>query len=111
MKKINFSLVEKKLIRLVILFVLVQILIVFILAHLLISGRQIGVNDTKQVDISVEDVRCVRAFGENCLFIVSDSTEYLFKSRSTPNEYSVSELLESISKGDKLFLISLLTQA
>lgn len=104
MKKTKLSLADKKLLRTVILFALTQILIIFTLIYMLIVSQQISVNDTKQIDIIVDDVYYVRVPSENWLYVVSDSTKYLFKSRSTFEEYSVSELYESISKDDKLSL-------
>ncbi len=105
MKKTSYSLVEKKLFRAVILLALIQLVIIFIFVHVLINSKQINVNDTKQIDITVDDVYYFRVPRENWLFVVSDSTKYLFKGRPTLEEHSVSELYESISEGDKLFLM------
>jgi len=105
MKKTKFSLAEKKLIRIVIVPALIQLVIIFIFAHMLIGSQQINVNDTKQIDITVDDIYYFRVLRENWLFVVSDSTKYLFKSRSTFEEYSVNELYESISEGAELSLM------
>ncbi len=102
--KNKFYLVEKKLLRTVIALVLIQLLIIFTFIHMLICSQLIGVNDTKQIEITVDDIYCVRVPREDWLFVVSDSTKYLFKSRPTFEERSVNELYESISKGDKLSL-------
>ena len=104
MKKTKFSLLEKKILLVVIVLTLIQLVIVFAFVYMLIGSQQINVNDTKQIDIIVDDIYCVRIAREYCLFVVSDSTKYLFKSRSTFEEYSVAELYNSISEGDKLSL-------
>ena len=72
---------------------------------MLIESQQISVNDTIQIDIAVDDTYYFRVPREDWLFVVSDSTRYLFKGRSTPEEYSVDELYESIVKGSKLSLM------
>ena len=102
--KYKLSLAEKKLIRIGIGLVLIQLAIIFIFAYMLIGSQQINVNDTKQIDITVDDIYYSRVPRENWLFVVSDSTEYLFTSRSTFEEYSVSELYETIAEGSKLSL-------
>ena len=69
-----------------------------------ICSQPISVNDTKQIEITVDDIFFVRVPRENWLVVVSDSTKYLFKSRLTFEECSVDELYESISEGNKLSL-------
>lgn len=103
MKK-KFSLVEKKLLRTVIALVLIQLLFVFTSIYALICSKPISENDTKQIEIIVDDMYFVRVPRENWLVVVSDSTKYLFKSRLTFYECSVDELYESISEGNKLSL-------
>ena len=88
----------------VIVLVLIQIVIIFTFVHMLIGSQQTNVSYTKQIDIIVDDIYYFRVPRENWLFVVSDSTRYLFMSRSTFEEYSVNELYESISKGNKLSL-------
>ncbi|MBO5906559.1 MAG: hypothetical protein J6Q85_00200 [Clostridia bacterium] len=105
MKRTSYSLVEKKLFRAVILLALIQLVIIFIFVYILIDSKQINVNDTKQIEITVDDVCCFRVARENWLFVSSGTTKYLFKGRPTLEEHSVSELYESISEGDKLFLM------
>ena len=105
MKRKKFSLSEKKLVRTVIVFFIIQLFIIFTFIYTLIGSQQISVNDTKQIDITVDDIYCVRVSRENWLFVVSNSTKYLFKSRSTFEEFSVSELYEVVSEGDKLSLM------
>ena len=105
MKKNKFSLAEKKLIRTVIVLALIQFAIIFIFARMLIGSRQINANDTKQIDIIVDDIYYFRVPRENWLVVVSDSTKYLLKGRSTSEEYSVNELYESIIEGTKLSLM------
>ncbi len=100
----RFSLVEKKLLRTVIALVLIQLLFIFSSIHMFICSQPISVNDTKQIEITVDDIYFVRVPRENWLVVVSDSTKYLFKSRLTFEECSVDELYESISEGNKLSL-------
>lgn len=105
MKSTRFSLPEKKLLRMVIVLFLIQLAIFFAFVSMFSDSQQINVKDTKQIDIIVDDVYYFRVPREDWLFVVSDSTEYLFKSRSTFGEYSVSRLYESIHEGDKLSLM------
>lgn len=105
MKNSSFSLIERKLIRITIVLALIQLVITLTFVHVFRSNQQINVNDTKQIDIVVDDVYHFRVSKENCLCVVSSSAKYVFKSRSTFEEYSVEELYESIHKGDKLSLI------
>ena len=104
MKKKKFSLIERKTLRMIVLSSLIQLIIFLLFLCLLISSQQIDVNDTKQIDIIVDDIYYSRVSREYWLFIVSDSTKYLFKGRPTFEEYSVDELYESISRGSKLSL-------
>lgn len=103
-KKIKFSLAEKKLTRMVIVLTFIQLVIIFFFIYMLIGSQQINVNDTRQIDITVDDIYCFRVSRSNWLLVVSNSTEYLFTSRSTFEEYSVSELYETIAEGSKLSL-------
>ena len=56
MKKIKFSSLEKKLLRMVIVLVLIQIVIIFTFVHMLIGSQQTNVSYTKQIDIIVDDI-------------------------------------------------------
>ncbi|MBQ8880514.1 MAG: hypothetical protein IJY69_06725 [Clostridia bacterium] len=108
MKKIKVSLVEKtKIFRMVTIFALVQLIIGIIFVNMLIGSQKINENDTKQIDITVDDMYKFRVPMAKTywLVIVSDSSQYLFHSRSTLKEYSVSELNEAISIGSKLSLM------
>ena len=98
MKKSKFTLM-------VITLGLIQLVIIFFFAHMLMASQQIDVADIKEIDITVDDIYYSRVSRENWLFVVSDSTKYLFKGRSTLEEYSVSELYESITEGTKLSLM------
>lgn len=104
MKKNKFSLSEKKSFRIVIVLALLQLAIVFAFVHLLTACQQIHENDTKQIDITVDDAYYIRVPREDWLIVVSDSTKYLFKGRSTLEEYSTSELYKHISDSTKLSL-------
>lgn len=105
MKKIKFSLSEKKLIFTILLFVFVQLLIAFSFTRLYTDSQQINENDIKQIDIIVDDYYRYRVLKEEKLVIVADGNEYLFNSHSTFSEYSVYELYNSISEGSSLSLI------
>ena len=104
MKNIKFSAVEKKLFRMVIVLAIIQVVIIFTFVHVLIGSQQINLNDTEQIDIIVDDIYYFRVPREKWLFVVSNSTEYLFMGRPTFEEYSVDELYNSISEGNRLSL-------
>lgn len=105
MKKTKFSLVEKKLFRTILSFTLIQILIILIFVNALNSSYPININDTKQIDITVDDLYINRVFKSNYLIVVSELTKYEFTPRSTFKEYSVSKLHKTIFLGDSLSLI------
>ena len=104
MRRISISIAEKKLLHAAILFALINLLVVFLSLCLLRGTQQINLSDTKQIEIIVDDMYVIRVPREYWLIVVADSTEYLFMSRSTIKEYSVGELEQSISIGDKLLL-------
>ncbi len=105
MKKIKYSVVEKKLIRNVFISVLIQVLIIVSFVRLFNASQPIDINDTAQTEITVDDIYTIRVLRENLLFVVADSTYYLFTSRATFKDFSVHELYNSISEGDHLSLI------
>ena len=105
MKKSKLSLVETKSIRVMLLLVIIQFLIAILFVLFVRGSRQINMNDTKQIDITVDDIYIIRVAREDQLVVVADSTEYLFEGRSTFEDHSVHELYDSISKGDNLSLI------
>ena len=104
MKKVMFSIVEKRLIRSILILELVQILILIAFIRMFNIGQPISTNDTKQSDIIVEDIYLISTSKELWLVIIADSEKYVFESHSTFDTYSLEELNESISKGDKLSL-------
>ena len=105
MKKIKLSLAEKKLLKTVIALILIQFAIVLILTPSM-NPKPIGVEDTKQIDITVDDIYYFNFSKRGSWFVVvSDSTMYRFPSRTTFEEYSVGKLYRSIHKGDKLSLM------
>lgn len=99
-----FSIVEKRLIRSILILGLVQILIIFAFIRMYNIGQPISIHDTKQTDIIVEDIYPISTRKEQWLVIIFDSEKYLFESHSTFDTYSLEELNKSISKGDKLSL-------
>ena len=104
MKKVMFSIVEKRLIRTMLILGLVQILIMFTFIRMFNIGQPISTHDTKQTDIIVEDIYLISTRKEQWLVIIADSEKYLFESHSIFDTYPLEELNKSISKGDKLSL-------
>lgn len=104
MKKVMFSIVEKRLIRTMLILGFVQILIMFTFIRMFNIGQPISTHDTKQTDIIVEDIYLISTIREQWLVIVADSEKYLFESHSIFDTYSVEELNKSIFKGDNLSL-------
>jgi len=105
MKKIKFSVVEKKILRGLCIFVLIQLLIVVEFVYLFNSSGQIDIKDTKQVNVTVDSLRYFEGISKHSaghIVIVSGSTKYYFMNRSTSDEYSVSKLCKALSKGDTL---------
>lgn len=105
MKKVVFSIVEKRFIRSMFILCFVQILIIFTFIRMFNIGQPIGTHDTKQTDIIVEDIYLISTPKELWLVIIADSEKYLFESHSIFDKYSLEELNKLISKGDKLSLM------
>ena len=109
MKKIKYSVVEKKLIRNVFISVLIQVLIIAMFFMAFNTNHPIDITDTKQAEITVDDTYCRftgRRLTTTWLVISENSTEFIFSGDEpfSGYEYSVSELHESISVGDRLSL-------
>lgn len=104
MKKIKLSLTEKKLLRTLLAFVLVQILIVIAFVRLFGGSQPVALHDTKQIDIIVEDIFAANVLREDRLVISADSEKYVLSNHSRREKYSVNELYKSISEGDSLTL-------
>ena len=109
MKKIKYSVVEKKLIRNVFISVLIQVLIIAMFFMAFNTNHPIDITDTKQAEITVDDTYCRftgRRLTTTWLVISENSTEFIFSGDEpfSEYEYSVSELHESISVGDRLSL-------
>lgn len=107
MRKIKFSLEEKKTVRAIVVFVLIQFLIILVFVRALNMSRPIKAKDTKQIDITVEDTYCIRLgrrYSENLFVVVADSKKYWFEYHRSFDKYSVDQLYQSISEGDKLHL-------
>lgn len=108
MKKIKYSVVEKKLIRNVFISVLIQVLIIAMFFMAFNTNHPIDITDTKQTEITVDDIYYRITSGRHSttywLIISENSTEYIFSSLKPSAEYSVNELYESISVGDRLSL-------
>lgn len=84
---------------------LVQLLIVFFFAYCIIDSQPIDISDTKQIDITVDDMYKIHRHRGTWVAVVADSTEYIFQTGVLSEEYSTSKLYQTISKGDNLSLI------
>ncbi len=104
-KKLRFSVVEKKTLRTLIVFVVIQLVIIFVFVRLFRSSQQINIEDVKQIDITVDDTYRFWTRHDSWLIVLSDSTDYLFASPPTDEESSLHEIYKSIHKGDKLSLM------
>lgn len=104
MKKIKFSLAEKRLFRILIVLAFIQLVIIFTFVYMLSESQLVDINETKQINITVDDIYYYRKATENQLIIAADSEDYLFTGRSTSKECSVHDIYESISIGDRLSL-------
>jgi hypothetical protein len=102
MKKTKLSIVEKKVLRILAAFLIIQFGIVLLIC----MGKPVAIENTKQVDIIVEDFHVVGTYNARHhgreLIIESDSTEYRFGDRATLKEYSVLQISQTISVGDRL---------
>ena len=104
-KKLRFSVVEKKTLRMLIVFVVIQLVIIFISVSFFRDSQPTSIEDVKRVDIVVDDAYCLPVMRENRLYVVSDSITYVFTSRPGAKEYSVSQIYKSIHEGDRLSLM------
>ena len=96
------TILNKKLLSATLVLILLQAIIVFAFVRLLIGSQKIDISETKQVNVTVGDVYYSRVPRENRLVIVADGVKYLFQGRPTVDEYSVYELYNAISIGDRL---------
>ena len=102
--QMKFSLMEKKLLRTVTAFALIQLSIVFIFVRMFIVVQPVSISDIKEIDIIVEDVYCLSSLKQKWLVVIADSGKYIFEN-GTFAECSISELYKFIHKGDKLSLM------
>ena len=105
MKKFKLSVVEKRLIRCIFVFILIQVFIVLLFLRLFGNGQPVKIEETKQADIIVEDIYLVSFPKDHWLVILADSGKYKFDNHPMFDKYSLEELKEFISKGDKLKLM------
>ncbi len=99
-----FSIVEKKVIRSMLILCFVQILIVVAFIRIFNVGQPISTHDTKQTDIIVEDIHLISTRRDAWLVIIAGSEKYLFERHSSFDTYPWEQLNKSISKGDKISL-------
>lgn len=95
----------KRIILKLIVFLVVQLIIVLLFLRGLSESKSVTINDTKQVEIKVDNVFYFRGISEYKLIIYSNTEKYLFDSRSNTEDYSIHELKEAISTGDKLSIV------
>lgn len=109
MKKIKYSVVEKKLIRNVFISVLIQVCIIVMFFMAFNTSHPIDITDTKQAEITVDDTYCRftgRRLTTAWLVISENSTEFIFSGDEpfSGYKYPVEELNELISVGDRISL-------
>ena len=106
MGKKKLSLYEKKQCRNVVVLALMQLVIILLFVTAFGECRQIDAKDTKQIEITVDDVYKSNGWNHSTwLIVISDTSEYLFAPRSTSKEYSPAQMYKLISKGSKLSLM------
>lgn len=86
-------------------FVVIQIIMVAVFLSVLKESKPIELQQTKQTDITVEEVYYYRNISEYRLTVCANSEKYVFTSRGNIQDYSVSKLSDIISVGDKLSII------
>lgn len=86
-------------------FLFIEFCIILAFVRLWTGSQPIKISNTKEIDIIVENVFTIRVLNDRWLIVTADSTQFVFYGWSTRKEYSVSELSNAISKGDKLSLI------
>lgn len=87
-------------------FVLIQVALVLIFGWILYDVRPINLDETKSLELIVENKEYKRVFNEYRLSIYSDSKEYIFASISRYSGYTKKELYEEINVGDKLSIMT-----
>ena len=93
---------EKKLIKTVLIFILVQTAIVWIIACTVHNSRHIDIKDTKQIEITVDDAWYISGHRSSKFVVSSNSVKYYFDKNNSDINYSHYELHKSISVGDRL---------
>lgn len=105
-KKIKFSIQEKQILKIGLVFFFLQIFLISFCGYNFINSLSVDSSEFKQVDIIVEDTTYFRFLKSHWLVVYSDSSEFFFSSGYTKNkEYSVSRINKSISTGDRLSLM------
>ena len=93
---------EKKLIKTVLIFVLVQIIIALLIVKAYHDSQPINIKDTKQIDIIVDDTYYLSYVKHSSFHIYSDNVKYSFENQNTAINYSSNKLDKTISAGDRL---------
>lgn len=102
MKKIKFSVIEKRLIGILVLFLLIQFFIIHMIVYYVKNSGPVNVNDTIEVDITIENIYTVKS-GKGSHYLVISSNSQFYKYRSNRSfDYTVSELYDSLSVGDRI---------
>jgi hypothetical protein len=111
MKKFKLSVIEKQVIRSLIIILVVQFMVIQFFVNGYKNSFPVDVNDTKYVDITVSDV--LKVTGRHNSFIAvnvysyldgSDYTKFVFYQSYSPNEYRLSELYEELFPGNVISL-------
>lgn len=105
MKKFRLSTGEKKFIRTIVFFALIQFVIIGTFISIYQTSQENILEKTQTAEIFIEDIYGTQVGTSRCLVVVSDSTEYLFSSYTDRGEYKRSELKKVLSIGDRLSII------
>ena len=86
-------------------FILIQLVIVAIFVVVLDESKPIDLQQTRQINITIDDVHYYKTISEFRLVVCYNSKKYTFTSRATVGDYSVRKLYDTISVGDKLSVL------
>lgn len=104
MIKLKLSIAEKKSISFFVMCALIEIIIILLVSNAIASFCPLQIQDTKQIEIVVEDVFYDYGRVSSRLVLTSGSEKYYIHNRSSEEEYSIRQLKEMITIGDRLIL-------
>ena len=105
MKKFRLSTGEKRFIRTIVFFALIQFVIIGTFISIYQTSQENILEKTQTAEIFIEDIYRTQVGISECLVVVSDSTEYLFSSHVDRGECKISKLKKVLSIGDCLSII------